>query len=234
MQTFQCDIERENLLAFSRVQPAGQDVEVSPKASCWGIRGLLLGTFVRDQPVGSCLIVLVTQVHSLRFWAKVRLMRVDATYVKYWSPFLDKTRRVIFFFFNSYINIKSGPVLYYYFGTQNGRRWHEIFGENVFSVRVRRWKEWKEVKMKVAKFEKTFKERHELNLISSGHPKHEPTSTQADVDIFSIPTLLCLFFLPQNKQKVVLVSKQFFRRMHHRWHDSRSSSVGFQGPFCYC
>lgn len=51
IQTFQCDIQQDNFLAFSRVQPAGQDLETSSKVSRWGIRALPLGTFVRDRLV---------------------------------------------------------------------------------------------------------------------------------------------------------------------------------------
>lgn len=53
-----CDIQQDNFLTFSSIQPAGQDLERSLKASCWGIHGPALGTFVRDRLVWSCLIVL--------------------------------------------------------------------------------------------------------------------------------------------------------------------------------
>lgn len=72
IQTFQFDIQQDNFLALSRVQPAGQDLETSSKVACRGIRALPLGTFVTDRLVCSCLIVLLTQVHGGSFWAKVR------------------------------------------------------------------------------------------------------------------------------------------------------------------
>lgn len=86
IQTSPHDKQMDNLVAFSRVQSACQDVESSLKASCWGIWRYST-PLLRRRPVCCCCIESFTQVHSGRFWTKLVWWGLNATHVHHQSHF---------------------------------------------------------------------------------------------------------------------------------------------------